>query len=532
MTFKSSYIPYEQTGSFSTIINDYLHNDASLHSLYAYRPDIEGVRKAIEERKLYKYDRNLLVTTLREQYDTVSAGTAVQANIVSLLQPTTFTICTAHQPNIFTGHLYFVYKIIHAVKLADELNASITDCHFVPVYYMGSEDADLDELGEVVINGKKYRWQTTQKGAVGRMKVDKAFLALINEIEGQLSVEQYGSDILALVKNAYTIGKTIEQATFELVHVLFNDRGLITLLPDNPALKRVSEQVNKKELTGQFSRKAVAETIASFPEKYKVQAAGRAINLFYLKDDMRERVEAAKTGYSVANTKIQFSREEIFTELEAHPERFSPNVILRPVFQEMILPNIVFIGGGGELAYWLELKKVFDAVQVPYPVLVLRNSFLVVNKKTGDRIAKLKFTINDFFSPEKHLSDELVRRESKLILNLEGETKMLRSIYDTIKNVAASVDSTLQIHVEALALQALNRIVLLEKKMFKAEKKKFNSAQRQIIKIKDNLFPEAVLQERIENLLPFYAVFGKEFIELLYKNSKGLAQEFCILEER
>ena len=202
MTFKSSYIPYEQTGSFSTIINDYLHNDASLHSLYAYRPDIEGVRKAIEERKLYKYDRNLLVTTLREQYDTVSAGTAVQANIVSLLQPTTFTICTAHQPNIFTGHLYFVYKIIHAVKLADELNDSITDCHFVPVYYMGSEDADLDELGEVVINGKKYRWQTTQKGAVGRMKVDKAFLALINEIEGQLSVEQYGSDILALVKNA------------------------------------------------------------------------------------------------------------------------------------------------------------------------------------------------------------------------------------------------------------------------------------------------------------------------------------------
>ena len=303
-------------------------------------------------------------------------------------------------------------------------------------------------------------------------------------------------------------------------------------MPDNPALKRISEQVNKKELTDQFSRKAVAETIASFPGKYKVQAAGRAINLFYLKDDMRERVEAAKTGYSVANTKIQFSREEIFTELEAHPERFSPNVILRPVFQEMILPNIVFIGGGGELAYWLELKKVFDAVQVPYPVLVLRNSFLVVNKKTGDRIAKLKFTINDFFSPEKHLSGELVRRESKLILNLEGETKMLRSIYDTIKNVAASVDSTLQIHVEALALQALNRIVLLEKKMFKAEKKKFNSAQRQIIKIKDNLFPEAVLQERIENLLPFYAVFGKEFIELLYKNSKGLAQEFCILEER
>ena len=532
MKFKSHYIPYQKTGAFSKIVLDYLNGESSLKEFYENDPNIAGIKKAIKERKKHTYNRSLLVSELQKQYLHLQTNGKVKDNIDLLLDENTFTICTAHQPNIFTGHLYFVYKILHAIKLADKLNNKIEGCHFVPVYYMGSEDADLQELGEVTINGKKYEWKTAQKGAVGRMKVDKLFLELMNEIDGQLSVEEHGPEIISLVKSCYTLGKTIELSTFELVNKLFEDKGLVVFLPDNATLKNESYAINKRELEGQFSQKAVAETIASFPEKYKVQAAGRDINLFYLKDNTRERIETYKTGFAIANSTMVFSREEIDIELKENPERFSPNVILRPVFQEMILPNIAFIGGGGELAYWLELKKVFHAVNVPFPVLVLRNSFMIINKKLAANIAKLQFKPADLFKPTNELIDELVKRETKVTLQLDGEKMALQSLYDKIQSSATTVDITLKNHVEALAKQALKRIEVLEKKMLKAEKKKFDAAQRQIIKIKMALFPGGTLQERIDNLLPFYAEYGKDFIGMLYENSTAVDQEFCIVEEK
>jgi bacillithiol biosynthesis cysteine-adding enzyme BshC len=263
-----------------------------------------------------------------------------------------------------------------------------------------------------------------------------------------------------------------------------------------------------------------------------VQAGGRDVNLFYLKDDVRERIETHKAGFAIAGTDIFFIKEEIEVELKEHPERFSPNVILRPVFQEMILPNIAFIGGGGELAYWLELKKVFQAVKVPFPVLILRNSFMIVNKKQAANISKLKFGPADLFEPENELIKELVNRESKLTLQLNEERASLQSLYDKIRLSATAVDISLKKHVDALATQALKRIVILEKKMLKAEKKKFAASQRQIINIKTALFPGGTLQERIDNLMPYYAIYGKDFLDMLYEHSTAIDQEFCILEEK
>jgi bacillithiol biosynthesis cysteine-adding enzyme BshC len=531
MSFKAKYISYRQTGSFTKIVTDYLDTIPSLQSFYNYPPTIEGIKKTIAARKNFTTNRDLLVKELHKQYSTVQSSGKVKANIDALLSEETFTICTAHQPNIFTGHLYFIYKIVHTIKLADDLKRDIPGCHFVPVFYMGSEDADLEELGQVTINGKKYEWNTKQKGAVGRMKVDKEFIRLTEEIEGQLSVENYGREIISLVKEFFILDKTIEQATFEFVNKLFEDHGLLVLLPDNAALKNEFSDIIAKELTKQFSYKLLSETIAQFPAEYKVQVAGREINLFYLKDDTRERILKERSTFKVQNSEIEFSEPGILKELEMCPERFSPNVILRPVFQELILPNIAFIGGGGELAYWLELKKIFEAVEVSFPVLILRNSFLIVNHKLSKKISALQLNATDFFRPENILLEDLVKKGSEVSLNLEEEKENLVSLYQNIKVAASEVDSTLQQHVDALQAQAISRIEKLESKMLKAEKKKFEAQQHQIHKIKDTLFPSGILQERVDNFLPYYSLWGNEFIKMLYENSKGLEQEFCIVEE-
>lgn len=530
--FSAQQIPYAQTKAFSSIVIDYIDNAPALQPFYLHKPDLEGIKNAIAGRKNFTTNRKVLVNRLNAQYAGMEVGEKVQKNINSLLQENTFTITTAHQPNIFTGHLYFIYKILHVIKLAEDVKLQINDCDFVPVYYMGSEDADLEELGEVTINGKKYIWKTRQAGAVGRMKVDKAFIDLMDAIEGQLLVEPYGKEIMDMVRNAYSIHKTIEQATFELVHELFAAYGLLVFLPDNATLKKEFAPIIRKELQEQFSNKAVTETMNSFPAEYKVQAAGREINLFYLKEDSRERIEKANGQLSIVNSTVRFDDSAILEELENHPERFSPNVILRPVFQEMILPNIAFIGGGGELAYWLELKKVFDAVQVPYPVLILRNSFMLVNKKAAKKIESLHMNAIDFFKPTHILMLQLVQQSSELQLQLSEEKNHLAALYQTINQVAAAVDITLQKHTEALFKNALKKLEQLEKKMLVAEKKKYEAQQRQVEKIKASLFPGSHLQERVDNMLPYYARYGSSFIEMIYTYSGNFQQEFCIISEK
>ncbi|MCW3117919.1 MAG: bshC [Chitinophagaceae bacterium] len=523
---------YRQTNYFTTIVLDYLDQPQKLEPFFSYPPTIEGIKKAVEGRKKFTTDRGLLVRELQNQYTALASQEAVAKNIVSLLSDNSFTITTAHQPNIFTGPLYFLYKILHTIKLAEQLTLALPGNKFVPVYYMGSEDADLDELGNTWLEGQKLKWETKQTGAVGRMQVDGELLKLVSIIDGQLSPEPFGKEIAALIKQSYKAGDTIQTATFRLVHALFGKYGLIVLIPDNAALKRAMIDVFKDDLLHQKPSMIVEETSRQLEAVYKVQANPREINLFYLKENKRERIEVRDGKYEVLNSTISFSEEELLSELNNHPERFSPNVILRGLFQESILPNIAFIGGGGELAYWLQLKGLFNHYKVPYPVLLLRNSFLVVENKWQEKLNKLNFTVQDFFLPEQELLNKLVARVTKNNVKLNGALEEVEQLYESFKKQAAAIDKTLVPHVDALKSRSLQSLQELEKKMLRAEKRKFAAQQRQIHAIKEKLFPGNSLQERIDNFSYFYAKWGTEFIDRLYENSLWLEAEFVVLIEK
>ena len=331
----------------------------------------------------------------------------------------------------------------------------------------------------------------------------------------------------------YKEGITIQDATFSFVNALFAEYGLIVLLPDNANLKKLTARIFEDDLLHQTASGIVEQTAANLTAAgYKVQANPREINLFYLKDDRRDRIEKENGEWKVVNGEESFSEKGILTELKEHPERFSPNVILRGLYQETILPNIAFIGGGGETAYWLQLKNLFEHYKVPFPVLVLRNSFLVVEKKWQQAISKLGFTTEDFFLPEQELVNRLVARESDNKLKLNGTFSAAEQLYVGIKQQAVAIDVTLEKHVEALKIQTLYRLQELEKKMLRAEKRKFGDRQRQIHTIKTQLFPGNGLQERRENLSYYYAKWGKDFIQKLYDNSLGLEQEFVVMSEQ
>lgn len=526
----SQQLPYRQTGFFSKIILDYLDQPDHLKQFFLQSPTTDGIKAAIDQRKKFNTNRPLLVKTLEEQYANIETSAQVKKNISLLSSANTFTVCTAHQPNIFTGHLYFIYKILHIVKLAEHLNTYLPENNFVPIYYMGSEDADLEELGHIFINNKKYEWQTKQKGAVGRMKVDDAFLKLIEEISGQLHILPFGKDLLHLIESCYARGTSIQTATFTLVNNLFSEYGLVILIPDNAELKRLVSSIFEDDILSNKPSEIVSKTSEDLSKQYKVQAHPREINLFYLKDNLRNRL-IKKDNFYVEDTDINFSTEEIKNELQNHPERFSPNVILRGLYQEIILPNIAFIGGGGELAYWLELKNLFECYDIPYPVLLLRNSFTLIDKNINNLCKKLQLDIADLFKPEDTLINELVKKESTHQLYLTLEKQQIKEVYDNIKETVQQIDVTLDPHTQALFIKALKGIDTLEKKMLKAEKRKFETQQRQIKKLKSLLFPDGSLQERVENFMPYYARYGRDFINILYENSLVFQQQFCVLSE-
>ena len=529
--FAAHQLRYHDTTYFSKIVLDYIDGVETLRPFYSFTPDLSGIKEAIEHKQQQQVDRQVLVTVLKDQYKMVTQVDAVSKNTDALLNENTFTICTAHQPNLFTGPLYFIYKILHAIKLADRLSAEFPGYKFVPVYYMGSEDADLAELNHFNVAGKKYEWRTKQSGAVGRMLVDKELVGLLDELKGQIGNTNEGLELVDKFRDCFEPGSTIQQATFKLVHNLFGKYGLVVLIPDDARLKKQMIPVCEDDLFNNGPSKIVAQASASLDELYKAQAHARPINLFYLKDNIRERIERNKSKFDVVNTSISFTEEELKKELNEHPERFSPNVILRGLFQETILPNIAFIGGGGEIAYWLQLKELFEHNKIVFPVLVLRNSFLIIAKQLKALIDKHHLSFKQLFQPELNILNEIIESENKAP-KLNGEVDQLSLVYEALKESVNKVDSSLLMHVEALKARSLKGLIEVEKKMFRAERKKLSATHSQVKKLKEKLFPNNNLQEREENISSYYAQWGCNFIDYLLKNSLSLEQQFVILTEQ
>lgn len=529
MKFNASQIPYQATGLFSQLIRDYVDGNGTARDYVAYTPNFEGVQKAILARKDFQPNRPLLVEVLKAQYATLDVAQAVNSNIELLLKNNTYVITTAHQPNIFTGPLYFFYKIIHAIQLAADLKNRFPENNYVPVYYMGSEDADIDEVGSFYLGGDLLKWETKQTGAIGRMKVDDALLNLLKNLEGYWSVKPEGKEALETLKKAYQKGMTINEATLSFVHNYFGQYGLVILQPDDAKLKSCFVQVMEKELTTQFSHQALQPTLAQLRNQYHAQTEGRALNLFYLKDNLRARIDLKEGLYHIVDTEIEFTQDQIIAELHAHPERFSPNVILRGVYQETILPGIVFIGGGGELAYWMELKAVFAAAGVHYPVLQLRNSFLFIKQKMAKQWQELGFRIEDLFKPTQTLEVNYVKANTQYDLSLANAIQEMELLYNNIKNQAVQVDATLGDHTMNLSVQSVKRLVELEKKLLKAEKKKQAIALERIQHIKQVLFPENSLQERVDNFAEWVGDYGWAWVEAVMKHSNTMEHGFTIL---
>lgn len=527
---KHAYIALKETGYFSSLVTDYLAGEKELSSLYQFSPDDKGLQQAIEQRKKYKTDRAALVNVIRQQYEGLEVHEAVARNIELLHSENTFTVCTAHQPNLIGGYLYFIYKIIHTVKLSRHLKAQHPEHDFVPVFYIGSEDNDFDELSVFRYNDKKYRWQDIQTGAVGRMQTD-SLKALFEELFEVLGPPGENSDRLKDILNAaYQSGKTIAAATQYLVNALLGPYGVVAIDPDHALLKQLFVPVIKEELLQPKAYRLVNETSERLEHQYKAQAYARPINFFYLTDNTRERIEYDGTKWNVLNTDIAFTEPELMDAITRYPERFSPNVILRGLYQETILPNVAFIGGGSEVAYWLQLRSVFEYYKVFYPAIVLRQSALWEGHAAQQLQEKLELSDTEIFIKTDALKTRYTLQRSGKELKLEGYKKDMEALLYALKDKVNALDVSIAKSTEAALAKMQYQVNILEKKILRAEKKKQDTAMQRINRLKALLFPGGTLQERYDAFLQYYLSYGSTFFDCLLEGTVPYGDKFLVIK--
>ncbi|RFZ85972.1 bacillithiol biosynthesis cysteine-adding enzyme BshC [Mucilaginibacter terrenus] len=531
-------IDYKETGFFSQTVIDYLNDVPELRPFYSYRPTLKGFAELLENKKVIA-DRNLLADVLSEQYfrsaksglPALDSSELVGTQIARLRSPDAFTITTGHQLNIFTGPLYFIYKIVTAIKLCRELKEAFPDKDFVPVYWMASEDHDFAEINYTNIGGKKVHWWYEASGATGRINPDTMRQA-INQYKGVLGIDGHSTELGEIVETAYTQFDKLADATRYLVNAIFGRYGLVIIDADDHRLKASFSPIIERDIIEQNSFKHISAANEKLLDLgVHIQVNPREINFFYLGDQLRERIVFEDGLYKVMNTEISFSEAELKQEIATSPERFSPNVVMRPLYQECILPNIAYIGGGAEVVYWLELKGNFDFYNVDFPILILRNSGLVIPKEAAAKIKSMELSPADLFKSTDEIKNNWVKKHSSHDLSLSEEMRELERVFEKIKLHAHKVDPTLPPSAAAVQARLKHAMDNFQKKLIKAEKRNYHTRLEQIEHIKEDLFPKNSLQERTENFGLSFVKWGHLFIEELIRNFEPLDFKFTVLTE-
>ncbi len=522
-------ISYQDSGYFTSLITDYLNQKSSLLPLYNKFPTIENFKNQIEEKQqnFKESKRAVLVQELLAQNKSISLSELSLSNINSLEKTNTFTITTGHQLTLFTGPLYFLYKIATTINLCRELKSTYPNHDFVPIYWMATEDHDFAEINHFNLKNKKFQWNEETAGPVGKLSTDGLkdfFTTFSNEIE----TSDNGKYLLELFKKSYLEHNNLTDATRYLVNELFGNEGLVILDGDAASLKKEFKDIIEDELLNQSSFNNVNKTNQQLKD-YPIQVNPREINLFYIDKNLRERIVFEDNLYKINNTKLSFSEAEILQLLASNPEKFSPNVILRPLYQEVILPNLCYVGGGGEIAYWLELKSNFDYHKVTFPILLIRNSVLLVSEKQEAKADKLNLNWQDLFLKQQTLLDAKTKILSTHTIDFTEQKLVLQKQFEKLNEIAYNTDKSFEGAVKAQEKKQMKGLDNLEKRLLKAEKRVHAETLERIIGLQNELFPNQSLQERKVNFSEFYLGYGSELIKKLLEELKPLEQEFKVI---
>lgn len=522
-------LPYAATHRFSSLVLDHVAGDEFLRAFQDYPAAREGLSAAAKARRFDPASRTALVAALKKQYAGIDVNGPVSANIDRLAQADSLTVTTGHQLCLFLGPLYVPFKLLNAIRLAREAE-SMLGKPVVPIFWMASEDHDRAEIDHTWFGGQKLHWAGPAQGAVGHLELH-GISAVVEEACSLLGAGSEADSLRALLRMCYRDGRTLAEATRLFAHALFGRFGLVIIDGDDRTLKQLFVPVMREEILNGIAKRSVDYADAKLKERYAPQAHARSINLFHLRPGHRSRIEAAGGAFQVLDGGPRFTADELLLDLELRPQDYSPNVLLRPVYQETVLPNIAYIGGGGELAYWMQLKWLFNAVRVPMPAVMLRTSAALIPAKTGRLVADLDLDLADLFKPDHELRTALARAAAGADALLTPEAASLLVIAQAMRRKAGLTDPTLVKSAESAHVRMQRALDGLQARMDRALRRKEAIQLQRLDRILAELFPAGALQERRLSALPFIAQRGTVVLDEWLEALDPLDPRFTALVE-
>ena len=511
---KKITINRRETTYFSDLANQINDNQSALQNYIQAPFSLGNFEHQIKLKKqnFSSTQRELLYNVVSKQMAAYSNFEEVNSNVELLKEENTFTVTAGHQLNMYGGPLYVLYKVMDAVRLAEKLSAKYPAQNFVPVFWIATEDHDFNEINHLHLFHDTFSWESEQKGPVGRFSLD-GLEGFKNDIKSKFDNNPEFSEFL----DQFYRNENLADATIDFMMNLLGDYGVVILDADDKSLKSSFAPIMKRELEFHFSEKEVAKTTTQLEgDGFHGQAMPRPVNLFYIKDQFRERIIPADNGsFEIGDEAI--SKEDLLSELDNNPERFSPNVILRPLYQEFILPNLCYLGGGGEMAYWLQFKGMFDQTEVPFPIIKVRNSIQWVDKSTSKKIEKLNLNYFDVFESIHEVKKQFVIDNTDVELDFSKLDEKVNSFIQELESSIVKSDRGLVGYAKSESSKIQKQVDGVQQKLIRHHKKKNEDGMKQIDGIYSRLFPNNGLQERYDNMIPFLAKYGpKEFVGMVY----------------
>ena len=499
-------IEFSKTNLFSKKFCEFIDK----HKEEPYYPTYDNIERVANNINCSIDSRKNLSDAITSQYGDIEIADIVSKNINALRRENTYTVTTGHQLNIFSGPLYIIYKVISTIKLAEKLNAKYSDKTFIPVYWMASEDHDFDEIKTFFSKGKTYEWDINPSGAVGG--IDPSSIKKLASII---------PDSIEIFEDAYSTSSTLSEAVRKYMNTLFSSYGLVVFDPDSKALKASVKELMRSDV---FDN-TISKVEDSSEKKSDVYV--RKINFFYMKKGLRERIESVKDKFIVRESGITFTKEEMENEINSNPERFSPNVVMRCLYQQMIMPNVAYIGGPAEVVYWLSFRKFFEKYDEEFPVIVPRDSVLIISHKSTKTIDKYGLDLQDIFSGKNNIEKKSLGVLEDGGKNFSSEIKNIREQFDLIASKYKSVDKTMSPHVLANAKKTEKMLTQVEKRFIKSQKDQNKILVDRVADLFYECFPEGTPQERKDNIMSFY---NSTFIEDLLNILDPMELKFKIIK--
>lgn len=527
-------IPFSDIPYLSKTDIAYQLLDPELKAFYEYKPTTEEVNRVIQCRGNFNTDRTLLVEVLKDQYaNYTKSETAIQV-IQQLTDKDCYTVTTAHQPCLMTGPLYIILKAVSTIRAARQMS-EVSGKKVVPIFVVGGEDHDFEEVNHFNLFNDRISWNLPNPtGPVGRLRTE-SLQDIVNSVVERIGDTEYGRSLSEMIVTSHQSGRSYAEAFGHFLHLLFGEYGLIVLSMDDKRFKTAFMDIMLKEIETQFSFATVNDTQRHLEELgYKPQAFVRELNFFYLGNGGRDRILPNEDGtiLTIENSDKELSIDGLLKLCKEEPENFSPNVVTRPLYQEYILPNLAYIGGGGELAYWLERKEQFSTAEIHFPMLIRRDSALWIQDRDSRYLDEIGISGNMIFQPADDWIRHFIEKNSGETMNLAPDKQLVIKALDDFARKGGSIDPTLGKSLEAEKVKILKQIDHLESRIYRSLKQKNEQTINKLKRIKEKLFPNNGLMERHDNFIQLYIKHGPNLFSLLMEHLNPFDKCFKILLEK